>query len=153
MRRWATLTGMPRLREIEEFVLVDLAGGGAVGASHVVGQNFEAGHRVRFGVVAQEKIAHFLVGIGEMRVRLDPDEAAEGAAGPIVERVLVKQIAGGVRRDVVLQGAGVEFLFAISDGDGEEIAARAFADQPAQTFEARIACRRDADSRLMAEAS
>ena len=30
--------------EIEEFVFVDLAGGGAVGATDVVGQNFEAGH-------------------------------------------------------------------------------------------------------------
>ena len=30
--------------EIEEFVLLDLAGGGAVRATDVVGQNFEAGH-------------------------------------------------------------------------------------------------------------
>ena len=38
--------------EVEEFVFVDLTGGGAVGATDVVGQNFEAGHRVRFGIVA-----------------------------------------------------------------------------------------------------
>ena len=80
---------------------------------HVVGQDFEAGHRVRFGIVAQEKIAHFLIGVGEMGVRLDPDQSAEGGAGAIVERVFVKQIAGRVRRDVILQGARVEFLFAI----------------------------------------
>ena len=30
--------------EVEEFVFVDLTGGGAVGATDVVGQNFEAGH-------------------------------------------------------------------------------------------------------------
>ena len=73
-----------------------------------------------------------------MRVRLDPDEAAECAAGAIVERVFVKKIAGRVRRDVVLQGAGVEFLVAIGNGDSEEIAAPAFADETAETFEPRI---------------
>ena len=36
---------------------------------------------------------------------------------------------------MVLQVAGVEFLVAISDGDGEKIAAPAFADEPAETFE------------------
>ena len=44
MRRWATETGNAAGAEIEEFVLLDLAGGGAVGAANVVGQNFEAGH-------------------------------------------------------------------------------------------------------------
>jgi hypothetical protein len=74
-----------------------------------------------------------------MGVRLDSDESAEGAAGTIVERVFVKKIARGVGRDVVLQGAGVEFLFVSRDRDGEQIAARAFADEPAEAFEARIA--------------
>src|ERR1700730_1085160 len=73
-----------------------------------------------------------------MGVRLDPDKTAECATGAVVERVFVKEIAGGVRRDVVLQGAGIEFLFAVRDSDGEKIAARAFTDKPAQTFESRI---------------
>jgi hypothetical protein len=38
--------------QIEELVFVNLAGGGAVGATDVVGENFEAGHGVRFGIVA-----------------------------------------------------------------------------------------------------
>ena len=59
--------------EIEEFVLIDLAAGCAVGATDVVGQNLEAGHGVGFGIVAQEKVAHLLIGIGEMGMRLDPD--------------------------------------------------------------------------------
>src|SRR6266446_2908304 len=83
--------------EVKKLVFVDLAGGGTVGATDVVGENFEAGHRVRFGVVAQEKVAHLLIGVGEMRVRLDPDEAAKGAAGATVECVFVKQIAGSMR--------------------------------------------------------
>ena len=80
-----------------------------------------------------------------MRVRLNPDEAAEGAAGAILERVFVKEIAGSVGRDVVLQRARVEFLFVSRDRDSEEIAARAVPDKPAQTFEPRL--------RLMADAS
>ena len=98
--------------EIEKFVFVNLTAGGAVTASHVVSHNFETGHRVRFGIVAQEKIAHLLISVGEMRVRFDANQAAERAASTIVKRVLVKQIAGGVGGDVVLQGAGIEFLLA-----------------------------------------
>jgi hypothetical protein len=54
--------------EIEEFVLIDLPRSRAVGAADVIGEDFQTGHRVRFGVVAQEKIANFLIGIGEMGV-------------------------------------------------------------------------------------
>ena len=95
-RRWETLKRNAAGEEIEKFVLVDLTGSRAVTAFHVVGQNFETGHRVRFGVVAQEEIAHLLISVGEMRVRFDPDEAAEGAASTVVERVLIKEIAGRV---------------------------------------------------------
>ena len=105
--------------EIEEFVLVDLTAGGAVGATNVVGQNFEPGHRVGFGVIAQEKIADFLIGVSEMGVRFDANQSAKGGASAIVERVFVKEIAGRVGRDVVLQGTGIEFLFAMSDRDRE----------------------------------
>src|SRR5205085_2856380 len=105
--------------EIEEFVFIDLAAGGAVGATDVVGQNFEPGHRVRFGVIAQEKITDLLISVSEMGVRFDPDQSTEGGASPVVERIFVQQIAGRVGRDVVLQGASIEFLFAMSDGDRE----------------------------------
>src|SRR6516164_7123595 len=57
--------------EIEKFVFVDLAAGGAVSAADVVGQNFEAGHGVGLGVIAQKKISHFLVGVGEVGMWLD----------------------------------------------------------------------------------
>src|SRR5207302_11127575 len=45
--------------EIKEFVFIDLAAGSAVGATDVVGQNFELGHRVRFGFIAYENVADF----------------------------------------------------------------------------------------------
>src|SRR2546421_1754590 len=73
-----------------------------------------------------------------MGVRFDPNESAERATGAIIERIFVKEIAGGARRDVVLQGAGIEFLFVCCDCDCEQIAASAFADKAAQTFEPRI---------------
>ena len=58
----------------------------------------------------------------------------------IVERVLVKEIAGGVRRNVILQSASIEFLVGHRDRDRQKIAASAFANEAAQTFEARIPC-------------
>ena len=105
--------------KIEELIFIDLAACCTVSAADVIGQDFEAGHGVGLGFVAQEKISHFLIGISEMRVRLDPDQAAEGGSGAIIQRVLVKQIAGGAGRDVVLQGPGVELLFVLRDRDSE----------------------------------
>ena len=87
-----------------------------------------------------------MIRVSEMGVRFDPDETAEGGASAIVERVFVKKIARGVRRDVVLQCACIEFLLLFGDGDSEQIAAAAFADEPAQTFEPRIFRARDANS-------
>ena len=46
---------------VEEFFLVHLTGGGAVGAADLVGKDFEAGHGVGFGVFTQEEVADFLV--------------------------------------------------------------------------------------------
>ena len=81
-----------------------------------------------------------MIRVGEMSMRLDSDEAAESGARAIVERIFVKKIAGGVRRDVILQRASVEFLLVFCDCDSEQIASAAFADEPAQTFETRIFC-------------
>ena len=67
-----------------------------------------------------------------------PNQTAENGASAIVERVFVKEIARGVRRDVVLQCARIEFLLVFGDCDSEQVAATTFADQPTQTLEARI---------------
>src|SRR5437899_11087121 len=40
---------------------------------------------------------------------------------------------------VVLERTGIEFLNSISDGDGEQITARAFTSETAEAFKARIA--------------
>src|SRR5205823_12206156 len=124
--------------QVKKLVFVDLSGGGAVGATHVVSENFKAGHRVRFRIVAQEKIADLLIGVGEMGVRLDPDKTAEGGAGAGVERVFVKKITRGMRRYVILQCAGIKLLSIVRDRNRKEVAASAFPDEAAEALEARI---------------
>ena len=122
--------------KIKHFVFIELAGSGAVTALHVVGEDLETGHGVRLGLVAQEKVAHFLVGIGEMRLRLDPNESAESRACAIVQRVFEKQVAVSVRRSVILQSSRVEFLRPSSPTEiGEHVAAAVLAGEAAQAFE------------------
>src|SRR6266513_1650282 len=75
--------------KIEKLVFVDLAGSRSVGATHVVGQNFEARHRIGFCVVTQQKVAHFLIRIGEVGMWLYPDQSPENGTGAIVESVFV----------------------------------------------------------------
>src|ERR1051326_1390802 len=82
--------------KIEKLVLLDLTGSGAMSAADVIRQNFETGHRVRFGIVAQEKVPHLLISIRKMRMLLNPDESTKGAARATVERVLVKQVTRSV---------------------------------------------------------
>jgi hypothetical protein len=126
--------------QIKQLVFFNLTGSGTVGATDVVGENFQARHRVRFGVVAQEKIANFLIRVREMRVRFHADQPAEDGAGAIVQRVFVKQVARRAWRDVVLQCARVEFLLVFRHRDSEQIATATFADESAQAFESRILC-------------
>src|SRR5438046_3971000 len=68
----------------------------------------------------------------------DPDEAAECAADAVIESVFIKEIARGVRGDVILQCARIKLLSAVCDRNSEQVAASAFADETAETFEARI---------------
>src|SRR6266566_704285 len=73
-----------------------------------------------------------------MGVRFDPDQSPERATGTIVEGILIKEIARGLRRNVVLQRAGVEFLLVRRDRDRQQVAPCPFAYEATQTFEPRI---------------
>src|SRR5262245_56566471 len=125
--------------KVKKFVLVDLSRRGAVGATHVVREDLETRHGVCLCVVTQQKVANFLIRIGEMGVRLYSDQSPENGASAIIECIFVKEIARGVRRDMVLQRAGIEFLLLFRDGDSKQIATATFADEAAETFETRIA--------------
>src|SRR5580704_7226634 len=124
--------------QVEKLVFVDLPGSRPVGAAHVVGEDFEAGHRIGFCVVTQQKVANLLIRIGEMGVRLYSDQSTANRAGAIVQRVFVKEIARGMRRDMVLQRARIKFLLVFRHRDSKQIATAAFAGEPAETLEARI---------------
>ena len=102
-----------------------------MGATDVVSKNFEARHRVGFGIIAEEKVANFLICVRKMSVRFHADESAENRARAIVERIFVKQVTGRARRDVVLQCAGIEFLLVFRHGDSEQIAAGTLANKTA----------------------
>src|SRR5947208_13175905 len=67
--------------QIEKLVFVDLTGSRPVGATDVVGENFEARHRIGFCVVTQQKVANLLIRIGEMGMRLYSDQSTENCAG------------------------------------------------------------------------
>src|SRR4030095_5464958 len=84
------------------------------------------------------KVANFLIGIGEMGVRLYSDQSTENRASAIIQRVFVEEIARRMRRNMVLQRARIEFLLMFGDRYCKQIAAAPFADESAKTFEARI---------------
>ena len=83
--------------QVEKLVFIDLPGSRPVGAADVVGENFEARHRIGFCVVTQQKVADLLIRIGEMGMRLYSDQSTKNRAGAIVERVFVEEIARGMR--------------------------------------------------------
>ena len=72
-----------------------------------------------------------MIRIGEMGMPFYPNQTAENGASAIVERVFVKEIARGMRRDMVLQCARIEFLLLLCHSDSKQIAAPTFADEAA----------------------
>src|SRR6266480_690612 len=70
--------------KVKELVFFDLAGRGTMGATDVVGEDFQTRHRIRFGVITQEEVANLLIRIREMSVRLYSDQSTENGAGSIV---------------------------------------------------------------------
>src|SRR5207253_4906315 len=100
---------------IKQFVFIDLTCGCAVGAAHVISKDLQARHGVGLSVIVQQKIAHLLICVGEVGMRFDPDQATEDTTGASIKRILVKEIAGGVGRDMILESTSVEFLVLISD--------------------------------------
>src|SRR5438132_12857097 len=104
-----------------------MTGSRPVGATDVVGENFEARHRIGICVVTQQKVANLLIRIGEMGMRLYSAKSTENCAGAIVEGIFVQDIARGMWSDVVLQSGRIEFLLVIGDRDSKQIAATGFA--------------------------
>src|SRR5260370_24046595 len=66
------------------------------------------------------------------------DQSGKDRAGPIAQRIFVKQIAGGVRLEVVLERALIELLISTGNRDREHVTPGAVADHPTDAFQTRI---------------
>ena len=67
-------------QKIEEFLDIHLAARRAVGATHIVSFDFEAGCAVRLGFVGEQEIAYFLIRVRLVRAGVHADEAGEDRA-------------------------------------------------------------------------
>ena len=99
-------------------------------------EDFEAGHGIRVGLVAENQIADFLVGIRPAGSRLYFDQPGENGAGFVIESVEVEQVAGGIRCDVVLERALIDFAGAFDGVDRIHFTPRGLANEPAEAFSA-----------------
>ena len=102
-----------------------------MGTADVVGFNLQTGHAVGLGVIAQDDVAHFLVGIGLVRAGFDANDTAENRPSLAGQRILVKQVAGCVGFDMILERALVDHLFVRRDIDRKHVAARTLGDHAA----------------------
>src|ERR1700690_2722740 len=79
---------------IKEESLVEGAGGRAVAALHVVGEDFELGLVVGLGGLAQQKRMRRYIPVGLLRAAAHDDLALKDAAAGAVERRFVQLAAG-----------------------------------------------------------
>ena len=96
--------------QVEELLAVDLAERRAVGAAHVVGEDLEAGDRVRVGGLREQEVAVLLVRVRLLRALLDADHPAPDRARRVAERALEGEVGRRVRRHVLLERVVVEVL-------------------------------------------
>jgi len=75
-----------------------------------------------------------LVGVGAAGTRGYADKAREDGFGQVVEGVFVKEVGAAVGCVVFLEGALVEDLVAIGEGDGEHVAGAAGGSEPGAVF-------------------
>ena len=106
--------------QIEQQLLVERAGGGAMAALHVVGKDFQLRLVVGFGLVRQQqRIAHHL-GVGLLRVRLDDDLALEHGAALAIEHRAEPLAAVAAQRGVLDEQRGVDVLLATEQADAAD---------------------------------
>ncbi len=98
---------------------------------HVVVLDLEVGHRLRPGLGRQLDVPVGLEGVGAAGGLGHPDQPGVHGSGAVAHRALEQQVAGGVGRHVVLEGAVVERLIAVPEVGGQEVAAGALPHQAA----------------------
>ena len=106
---------------VEDHLLVDPAGGRAVGAADVVGLDLQPGDRVGAGGFREHQVVVLLVGVGALGVLLDPDHPLPDDPRLVLQPPLVEQVAGGVGGDVVLPGEVGQVLAAGGEHDAVDL--------------------------------
>ncbi len=92
-----------------------------MGAFYLIGIDLQAGHGVGLAVVGHQEISAGLVGVGVMGAFVHGNEAGEDGFRVAVECVFVEKIGVGTFGGVMLEGALVELLLAVGDGNGEHV--------------------------------
>jgi hypothetical protein len=97
--------------KVEERILVELAGRGAVRAGHVVRIDLELGFGVDRGLIAEQDVPVRLVGIDLLGIAIYVDLSVENPFGPVIEDPFVELVGVAVRLQVVHHGMVVHVLF------------------------------------------
>ena len=113
--------------QIEQQVLVERAGGRAVAALHVVGEDLELRLVVGLGVLRQQQRVRRHLGVGLLRVRLHDDLALEHAAALAVEHRLEHLAAAAAAGRVIDDQRGVGMLAAVEQRRAADAGDRALA--------------------------
>ena len=126
------------LHHVEEFVGIEVTGGGTVGTAHVVGEDFKCrgGHWLRRWDRGGGSVG--LVGVGLLCAFRDFDQAGEDGAALVEEGVFVEEIGDGVVGVVGLEGALIKFLIFLGDGEGIHFDVCAGAFNPGLVFVAGV---------------
>ena len=123
------LAGQAAAAGVEDLLVVHPAGRGPVRALHVVGLDLQAGDRVGPGVFGEDQVVVALVAVGLLGVAVDLDHAPPHQPRVVLQGALVEQVAGAVRRLVVLQRVVGEVLLAFGEHHAVDLRVGARADQ------------------------
>src|SRR5690554_2575277 len=108
--------------EVEDVLGLELAGGGAVRALHIVGVDLQLGLREERGAVAEQHALAALVGVGLLGLAVDEHLAVEDASGLAVEDASVELVREAAGLGVVEQRVVVHVLLAVDEVEAVEVA-------------------------------
>ena len=100
-QRLGFLLGKAARPQIEQQALVERAGGRAMAAGDVVGEDFQFRLVVGFGLVGQQQRPRHHLGVGLLRVRADDDVALEHRMAAVVDHRAEDLAAVAVRHRVI----------------------------------------------------
>ncbi len=119
--------------QVEFQLVVERAGGRAVAALHVVGENFQLRLVVGLGALGQQQRPRHHLGVGLLRALAHDDAALEHAVGLVVEHRLEHFAALAAARDVVDDQRRVGVLAALDQGRAADAGHRLLAVEFAGT--------------------